>query len=157
MKVKAARMLAASTAVAAVSMSAQAQLSTTLSSPASKDQPYQATITVADTGKPVDGRKVVAYHLVLSSKTCHSDLSGTASFFSKTDSGGDDSAFLPNGYATKINMFKGSDGNGQVELVMDIESRHPRLVDFTLTGAPATPGGCVPKDGIGIEFYGASK
>ncbi|MEB2550650.1 hypothetical protein [Burkholderia gladioli] len=112
MKVKAARMLAASTAVAAVSMSAQAQLSTTLSSPASKDQPYQATITVADTGKPVDGRKVVAYHLVLSSKTCHSDLSGTASFFSKTDSGGDDSAFLPNGYATKINMFKGSDGNG---------------------------------------------
>ncbi len=156
-KRQAVRTLAALAAFAAVSTAAHAQLGTTLNSPQSKDQPFAAAITVADTGKPVDGRKVVAYHVVLSAKSCHSDIAGTASFFSKTDEGGDDSAFLPNGQATKINMFKGSDRNGNVELVMDVESKHPRLVDFTLTGAPVLPGSCVPKEGVGIEFYGATK
>lgn len=149
------RMLAALVVIVSLSPAARAESGTTLTS---KEAGYFAALTLTNAGKTVDGKRAIAYRAVLSSKTCHSVIAGTATFFSTTDGAGDDSAFLPNGYAVKINRFKDNGRNGNVDLLVDVdvESKRPRYTYFMLTGAPALPGSCVPADGVGIEFYSAA-
>lgn len=149
------RMLATVVATASLLPAARAESDTTFKS---KEAGYLAVLTLTNAGKTADGKRAIAYRAVLSSKTCHSVIAGTATFFSNTDGGGDDSAFLPNGYAVKINRFKDTGRNGNVDLLVDVdvESTRPRYAGFTLTGAPALPGSCVPADGVGIEFYSAA-
>ncbi|WP_245616671.1 hypothetical protein [Paraburkholderia acidipaludis] len=78
---------------------------------------------------------------------------GYRRLFSSTDDSGDDSAYLPNGYTVQINTFKDSTAGGNVEMFVDIESRPPRYVYFSVTGAAVVAGGCVPAKGVGIGFY----
>lgn len=153
MKTKIVRMLAALVVIAPLLSAAAAESSTTFTS---KEAGYLAAITLTNAGKTADGKRAISYRAVLSSKTCHSVIAGTATFFSNTDGAGDDSGFLPNGYAVRISRFKDTGRNGDIELIVDVESIRPRYVYFMLTGAPALPGSCVPSDGVGIGFYSAA-
>lgn len=112
-----------------------------------------ATISLADAGKTSDGKGSIVYRVALHSKSCNSVFSGIAVYFSNTDDSGDDSAYLPNGYAVQINTFKDRTVKGNVEMFIDVESKRPRYVYFSATNVAPIPGACVPAEGVGIGFY----
>jgi hypothetical protein len=112
-----------------------------------------ATINVTDAGKTSDGKRTIAYRVVLHSQSCDSVFSGIAAYFSNTDDAGGDSAYLPNGYAVQINTFKDRTAKGNIEMFMDVEFKRPRYVYFSVTNVVPIVGGCVPAQGIGIGFY----
>lgn len=116
----------------------------------------RAKIRLDDVGKTADGRRAVAYRVELRSSTCNSIISGVATYFSNTDDAGDDSAYLPNGYAVQINAFKDKTQSGEIKMFVDVESKRPRYVYFSVTHATVISNGCVPAEGFGIGFYSKS-
>ncbi|WP_297352968.1 hypothetical protein [Paraburkholderia sp.] len=60
-------------------------------------------------------------------------------------------AALPNGEWATINQFRDAGANGLVELGVDVDGSHPRLVDFDLSHPSAAMPRCIGTDGIGFE------
>ena len=62
-------------------------------------------------------------------------------------------AALPNGERATINQFRDEGANGLVELAVDVDGSHPRLVDFDLSHPSAAMPRCIGADGIAFEAY----
>ncbi|RKP45224.1 hypothetical protein D7S89_20565 [Trinickia fusca] len=114
---------------------------------------YSASITVTDLGKDTDGKKLIGYKLDLSSAVCKTTLSGKAKFTSKTDDMEDDSAFLQDGDTVKTNVFKDHGGNGDVTIMLDVESKSPRYAGVDIANAHVVSGGCIKDKGVGWNFF----
>jgi hypothetical protein len=113
----------------------------------------RAVVTLDDVKQGPDGRKAIPYRIAISSMTCSSVLAGVATYFSDVDDAGDDSAYLPNGYAVQINTYKDRRPGANVEMFVDVESKRPRYAYISVTDVSSASGGCIPARGIGIAFF----
>jgi hypothetical protein len=114
---------------------------------------HTADVTVAE-GPVIDGKRSVHYHVeYAASAQCHAVFDGDARFQSTTDAAGDTNSALPNGEWATINQFRDAGANGLVELTVDVDGSHPRLVDFDLSHPSAAMPRCIGADGVGFEAY----
>ena len=112
-----------------------------------------ADVTVAE-GPVIDGKRSVHYHVEYAAPAqCHAVFDGDARFHSTTDDAGDTNAALPNGDWATINQFRDAGANGLVELEVDVDTLHPRLVDFDLSHPSGATPRCIGADGVGFEAY----
>lgn len=120
----------------------------------SKDVPYLATIDLRDAGHDKDGRKLVSYRINLASSKCNKlVIAGTARFFAISDSLQNDSEFLPNGDVVKTNIFKDNGQNGEVALIMDVESKRPQYAGVFIRNSSAVNNGCFRVNEISYNFF----
>ncbi|KAE8756103.1 hypothetical protein FSO04_30840 [Paraburkholderia madseniana] len=118
-----------------------------------KEQGQTADVTVAE-GPAIDGRRSVHYRVEFAaSAQCHAVFEGNAQFYSTTDDAGDTSVALPNGNWGTLNQFRDASANGLVDIELDIDTAHPRFVDFVLEHPSGAAPRCLGAEGVGFMVF----
>lgn len=118
-----------------------------------KEQGQTADVTVSE-GPAIDGKRSVHYRVeYAASAQCHAVFEGNARFYSTTDDAGDTSEALPNGDWATLNQFRDASANGLVKIDLDVDTAHPRYVDFALEHPSSAVPHCLGADGVGFMVF----
>jgi hypothetical protein len=117
------------------------------------EQGRTADVTVFE-GPSIDGKRSVRYHVeYAASEQCHTVFDGIARFYSTTDDAGDTNEALPNGDWATLNQFRDASANGLVKIELDVDTTHPRFVDFSLEHPSSAVSRCVDANGVAFMVF----